>query len=63
LPFAVLLGAVFLFHVLVTRFYGTVRCESIQALVVLLAVIFAILTLTGVGFRGTGMALTWPWSG
>jgi len=35
---------------------------SVQAVVVLLAVAFAVLTLIGVWFRGEGMALTWPWN-
>jgi hypothetical protein len=33
----------------------------VQAVVVLLAVAFGVLTLVGVLFRGEGMALTWPW--
>jgi quinol-cytochrome oxidoreductase complex cytochrome b subunit len=36
--------------------------ETVQALFVLLAMGFAVLTIIGVWFRGTGMALVWPWN-
>ena len=39
------------------RRLGATLNESVQAVAVLLAVAFAILTLTGVWFRGEGMAL------
>ncbi len=42
---------------------GASRAEAVQALVVLLAVAFVVLTVIGVWFRGAGMALGWPWSG
>jgi len=35
--------------------------EAVQALFVLFVVSFAVLTATGVWFRGSGMALVWPW--
>jgi quinol-cytochrome oxidoreductase complex cytochrome b subunit len=62
LPGAILLGGVTVFYFFVKRRYGTADIESIQAVFILLAVVFAILTLTGVWFRGTGMTLTWPWN-
>ena len=61
LPFAILLGALAGFAAILKRRHGAATAEAIQAIVVLLAVAFAILTLTGVWFRGEGMALTWPW--
>ena len=36
--------------------------EMIQAMVILLATGFAVLTIVGVWFRGAGMALVWPWN-
>jgi quinol-cytochrome oxidoreductase complex cytochrome b subunit len=36
--------------------------EAVQTLFVLLAVALVILTVTGVWFRGEGMALVWPWN-
>ena len=62
LPLAVLLAAVFGFHRIVRTRFGAASDESIQAVGVLLGVVFAILTLTGAVFRGAGMSLTWPWS-
>jgi quinol-cytochrome oxidoreductase complex cytochrome b subunit len=39
------------------------RNESLQTLVVFLAMVFVTLTVVGVFFRGEGMALTVPWGG
>jgi len=60
-PVIVLLGACWGLHQLLRRRLGATANEAVQALVVLMAVGFAILTLIGVWFRGEGMALTWPW--
>jgi hypothetical protein len=62
LPLAVVLGTLAGFTVFVKRRVRASYSESIQAVFVLLAVAFAVLTLTGVWFRGTGMALAWPWN-
>jgi len=62
LPFAVVLGVLAGFSALLKRRHGAASVEAVQAAFVLLAVAFAILTLTGVWFRGEGMALVWPWS-
>jgi quinol-cytochrome oxidoreductase complex cytochrome b subunit len=48
------------FAVIVRRRIETSTQETLQAVVVLLAVAFAVLTAIGVGFRGEGMALRWP---
>ncbi len=45
------------------RRLGATVNESVQAVAVLLAVSFAVLTAVGVWFRGEGMALVWPWAG
>jgi len=58
----VLLGAgVFGFRSLLIKRYGASKGEVIQAVFVLFLVALAVLTVTGVWFRGPGMALTWPW--
>jgi quinol-cytochrome oxidoreductase complex cytochrome b subunit len=41
---------------------GASRLEAIQAVFTFVVVAFAVLTVTGVLFRGQGMALAWPWS-
>ncbi|MCL4806321.1 MAG: cytochrome b N-terminal domain-containing protein [Thermoanaerobaculia bacterium] len=61
LPTAVLLAACAAgFRVLRSR-SGATCLEATQALFVFLAVAFAVLTATGIWFRGAGMALVWPW--
>jgi hypothetical protein len=62
LPFAVFLGVVIAFAFVVRRRFGAGDGETVQALFVLLLVVFVLFTLTGVWFRGTGMNLTWPWN-
>jgi quinol-cytochrome oxidoreductase complex cytochrome b subunit len=44
-----------------SRFDAT-RLEATQALFAFLATGFAVLTLTGIWFRGAGMRLVWPWN-
>ncbi len=41
---------------------GATRLEAAQALFVFLAAGFAVLTATGIWFRGPGMRLVWPWN-
>jgi quinol-cytochrome oxidoreductase complex cytochrome b subunit len=62
LPTVLILAGVAIYWSVLKRRYDLDRSERVQALFVLLAVAFAILTLTGVWFRGPGMALVWPWS-
>jgi quinol-cytochrome oxidoreductase complex cytochrome b subunit len=62
LPTAVLLGAgAFAFRLLRARF-GATPLEAVQALFVLFATGFVVLTVTGIWFRGPGMKLVWPWN-
>jgi quinol-cytochrome oxidoreductase complex cytochrome b subunit len=60
-PLIILLVGVTLFYRLVKSRYAASRDESVQALFILLFVAFAVLTFTGIWFRGAGMALVWPW--
>ncbi len=61
-PFLVVLGIFYgLFRAIVRR-YSLPATEAVQVLCILLVAAFMILTLAGVAFRGTDMALTLPWS-
>jgi quinol-cytochrome oxidoreductase complex cytochrome b subunit len=62
-PFALGAGGIVAFHIWVKRRFMASTNEAVQTLFVLLLVCFLILTATGAWFRGTGMALVWPWSG
>jgi quinol-cytochrome oxidoreductase complex cytochrome b subunit len=62
IPAAAVGGALAGFYMFAKKKYSASNNEIIQAMFILLTVVLAILTLTGVWFRGAGMALTWPWS-
>ncbi len=58
----VLLGAAALgFRTLLTKRFGARKGELVQAIFVLFLAALVVLTVTGVWFRGPGMALVWPW--
>ncbi|MBW2010514.1 MAG: cytochrome b N-terminal domain-containing protein [Deltaproteobacteria bacterium] len=61
-PAAIILAGITGFHRLIKRKYNASTNETIQTLFILLLVSFIILTVTGIWFRGPGMALTWPWN-
>ena len=61
LPAAFVLAAISIFYWLMKKKYAATNNESIQSVFVLLLVAFIILTITGIWFRGEGMALMWPW--
>ena len=48
------------FYALLKRRWGASNNEAIQTLFLLLIVAFAVLTMVGVWFRGSGMALVCP---
>jgi quinol-cytochrome oxidoreductase complex cytochrome b subunit len=60
LPAAFVLAGIIVFYWLVKKKYTATNNESIQSVFVLLVVAFIILTITGIWFRGKGMALMWP---
>ena len=60
LPGAFVLTGIIVFYWLVKKKYAATTNESIQSVFVLLASAFIILTITGIWFRGAGMALMWP---
>jgi len=61
LPAAIVMAGITLFYWLVKKKYSATKNESIQSVFILLTVAFIILTITGIWFRGKGMALMWPW--
>jgi len=61
LPASILAVALVLFYNYLRRRQGASNNEATQSLFVMLIVAFGILTITGVWFRGSGMALVWPW--
>ena len=62
LPAAIAAGLYTLFRSRLKKRYAASADEIIQTTFVLFGVAFVILTLTGVFFRGPGMALVWPWN-
>jgi DNA gyrase inhibitor GyrI len=62
IPAAIAAGLYALFRSRIKRKYAASSDEMIQTTFVLFGVAFVILTLTGVFFRGPGMALVWPWN-
>jgi hypothetical protein len=61
LPVAALLAVCGVAFRLLRSRFGATRLEAAQALFVFLAAGFAVLTATGIWFRGPGMRLVWPW--
>jgi quinol-cytochrome oxidoreductase complex cytochrome b subunit len=61
LPVAALLAVCGVAFRLLRSRFGATRLEAAQALFVFLAAGFAVLTATGIWFRGPGMKLGWPW--
>ena len=61
LPTVILIAALSVFYALLKKRRAASNNEMIQAMFILLTVVFAVLTITGIWFRGPGMALTWPW--
>ena len=62
IPFTIILLLLVGFYQFVKRKYKTNKAETIQALFVLILVVFIVLTLTSIIFRGEGMALVLPWN-
>ncbi|MCK5379767.1 MAG: cytochrome bc complex cytochrome b subunit, partial [Acidobacteria bacterium] len=56
-------AGVIVFAMFLSKKFKPEKAEFVQALFILFLVGFAILTITGVWFRGPGMALAWPWGG
>jgi len=63
LPAALALACIIGFYRLMKKKYAATNNEAVQSVFVLLLVAFMILTVTCVWFRGSGMALMFPWEG
>ena len=61
-PFILAAGTVWLLLKYLRRRYSLKRSEMIQSIVVLMVVSYAVLTVTGIFFRGGGMNLVGPWN-
>jgi quinol-cytochrome oxidoreductase complex cytochrome b subunit len=61
LPFTALMAAIVAIYMLLKKYFVASKNETVQAIFVFFVVGFAVLTVTGVWFRGAGMALMWPW--
>ena len=60
IPFASIFCACTGFYIFIKHRYSATNNEAVQALFVIILSVFLILTITGIWFRGPGMALTWP---
>jgi quinol-cytochrome oxidoreductase complex cytochrome b subunit len=61
-PLGIVLFGFYGFYMLLKRRYSAKRNEAIQMIFVFFITVFIILTVTGIWFRGLGMALMWPWN-
>jgi quinol-cytochrome oxidoreductase complex cytochrome b subunit len=61
IPFLLFSTGVFVFRLLLRHKMNASREDADQAVFILLAMAFVVLTVTAFWFRGEGMALTWPW--
>jgi quinol-cytochrome oxidoreductase complex cytochrome b subunit len=61
MPLVLLAAGLVAFRFLLVRRFSATTAEVVQAVFILLLTVLAVLTVTGVWFRGPGMALVWPW--
>jgi quinol-cytochrome oxidoreductase complex cytochrome b subunit len=61
LPAAILVAVLVGLYIVLRKRYSATNNEAVQAVFILLFAAFLVLTATGVWFRGSGMALRWPW--
>jgi quinol-cytochrome oxidoreductase complex cytochrome b subunit len=61
-PFLIMASTMWLFLRSLKRRLSLTRPEMIQSVIVLLVASYAILTVTGIFFRGEGMNMVWPWN-
>ena len=62
IPFLIILFLLAGYFQFVKKKFKTNKSETIQSVFVLILVIFIVLTVTSIVFRGEGMALTFPWN-
>jgi len=61
IPFAILAVTLWFFLKQIRQKFSLNRSEIIQSVIIVMIVSYAVLTLTGIFFRGEGMNLMWPW--
>jgi len=61
IPAALVLTGLLAFYWFMKKKYGAANNEAVQAVFILMLVAFMVLTVTCIWFRGSGMALMWPW--
>ena len=61
IPFAILSVTLWFFLKQIRQKFSLNRSEIIQSVIIVMIVSYAVLTLTGIFFRGEGMNLMWPW--
>ena len=61
IPFALMLITVVGFYFVMKKRFAATNNEALQAVFVLFVVAFIILTIACIWFRGSAMALMWPW--
>ncbi len=62
IPFLIMASTMWLFLQYLRKRLSLKRSELIQAVIILMVVSYAVLTVTGIFFRGEGMNLVWPWN-
>jgi len=60
IPFALVVTATLVFYKVIKTKFSSNNNEALQSVFVLWCVAFIVLTITGIWFRGQGMALMWP---
>jgi quinol-cytochrome oxidoreductase complex cytochrome b subunit len=60
IPFALVFTAILTYYKVIKTKFSSNNNEALQSVFILLVVAFIILTVTGIWFRGQGMALIWP---
>lgn len=61
-PFLIIALTLWFFMKFLRKHHSLNRSEIIQSLIVLIVISYAVLTVTGIFFRGEGMNLVWPWN-
>jgi quinol-cytochrome oxidoreductase complex cytochrome b subunit len=62
IPFAIIILPIWFFLRFIRRRFSLNRSEYLQSVIIIMIVSYSILTVTGIFFRGEGMALMWPWN-
>jgi len=61
IPFIIVIASMFFFMKYLKGKFSLNRSEYIQTIIIILVVSYSVLSLTGIFFRGEGMALVWSW--